>query len=146
MAKRYTSENEIRTLFRRQHGRCAMCGRMLLDVFHIDHVIALARGGTDTLDNKQLLCISCHRVKTSGTKATSLGSDIFEITKTKRLAKGKKDRKYRWPKRSFRLGQKKRDEGAGHSADGGEASDGGTGSSRDEPGHDGGSGNDPAGY
>ena len=32
--------------------------------FDIDHIVELARGGTDTLDNLQALCVQCHAIKT----------------------------------------------------------------------------------
>ena len=52
------------TLFGRQEGVCAGC-RMdfLFKIFEVDHVIPRSRGGTDHLDNLQLLCPSCNRIK-----------------------------------------------------------------------------------
>lgn len=68
-------------------ARCPLCGERLGDLsgLDFDHVQALARGGSDTLDNIRATHTACHRVKTSGTAATSLGSDVHEIAKTKRL-------------------------------------------------------------
>jgi len=46
---------------------CAMCeaeGRITLATER-DHIINLASGGTDTEDNTQGLCRSCHRMKTA---------------------------------------------------------------------------------
>ena len=37
--------------------------------YHIDHIIEIADGGTDDLDNLQALCLSCHAVKTKRSKA-----------------------------------------------------------------------------
>lgn len=43
-------------LYKRQQGRCFACRRSLpKDVFHIDHKVPLALGGTDELRNYQLL-------------------------------------------------------------------------------------------
>lgn len=122
---RYTGENELRTLNKRQKGRCAHCGRPLADVFHIDHITALARGGDNSLANKQLLCIDCHKLKTFGSKATTLGSDIFEIRKTQRLAKGKKKSKHRWPRRKFGEHKTRDHEADRDNAGGGPIGDGG---------------------
>lgn len=30
----------------------------------VDHIVPLAKGGTDDLENLQLLCIECHKIKT----------------------------------------------------------------------------------
>ena len=69
---------------------CPACGERLgdLDGLDWDHIHPLALGGSDNDNgNFQVLHRSCHRKKTSGTKATSAGSDIHEIAKTKRLDK-----------------------------------------------------------
>ena len=41
--------------------RCANCG--LEEDLALDHVIPIARGGLSTLDNLQLLCAECNRIK-----------------------------------------------------------------------------------
>ena len=56
------------TLFGRQWGKCAGCEHSFdPGHFDIDHVVPRAKGGTDHLDNLQLLCARCHRLK--GTKS-----------------------------------------------------------------------------
>ena len=56
------------TLFGRQWGKCAGCQHSFdPGQFDIDHKIPQAKGGTDHLDNLQLLCARCHRMK--GTKS-----------------------------------------------------------------------------
>ena len=37
--------------------------------YHIDHILELADGGTDSKDNLQALCLSCHTVKTNRNKS-----------------------------------------------------------------------------
>lgn len=66
---------------------CGICGEPLGCDAEIDwdHERALARGGTDTLDNIRPVHRDCHKRKTFGTGATTLGSDIHEAAKTKRL-------------------------------------------------------------
>lgn len=81
---------EYATLFLAQQGKCAICGnRLEQGNIHDDHRIALALGGTNDLSNRQLICRKpCHAVKTHGTKATSLNSDIHSMAKVKRLIAG----------------------------------------------------------
>lgn len=51
-------------LFGQQEGECAGCRMDFpFKIFEVDHVIPRARGGTDHLDNLQLLCPHCNRVK-----------------------------------------------------------------------------------
>lgn len=51
-------------LFGQQEGECAGCRLDFpFKIFEVDHVIPRARGGTDHLDNLQLLCPHCNRVK-----------------------------------------------------------------------------------
>lgn len=51
-------------LFKLQRGKCAGgCGKSLADGYNLDHRMPVARGGTNTDDNIQLLCPSCNRAK-----------------------------------------------------------------------------------
>ena len=51
-------------LFGRQEGRCNGCQFAFPFVnYHVDHVIPRAKGGTDHLDNLQLLCGACNSLK-----------------------------------------------------------------------------------
>ena len=55
------------TLFGRQEGHCAGCnGFFEIRNFTIDHIVAKSKGGTDHIDNLQLLCGACNSMK--GTK------------------------------------------------------------------------------
>ena len=58
-----------RTLFGRQEGICAGC-RVLFPFrnFTIDHIVAQSRGGTDHIDNLQLLCGACNSMKGTRTQ------------------------------------------------------------------------------
>lgn len=42
---------------------CASCGSIAVKG-EVDHIIPLAKGGTDDDDNLQLLCLACHEKKT----------------------------------------------------------------------------------
>ena len=51
-------------LFGRQEGLCAGCrSEFPYRAFEVDHVIPQSRGGTDHIDNLQLLCSFCNRTK-----------------------------------------------------------------------------------
>ena len=51
-------------LFGRQEGLCAGCKVMFpFRNFTIDHVVPQSRGGTDHIDNLQLLCGACNSLK-----------------------------------------------------------------------------------
>ena len=51
-------------LFGQQEGRCAGCRMDFpFKIFEVDHLIPRSRGGTDHLDNLQLLCPHCNRIK-----------------------------------------------------------------------------------
>ena len=58
------------TLFGRQEGLCTGCGHAFpFRNFTVDHIIPQVRGGTDHLDNLQLLCGACNSMKGNGTMA-----------------------------------------------------------------------------
>lgn len=50
-------------LYELQKGRCVCCGVSIKNGYHIDHIMPLALGGTNTDDNVQLLSPSCNRKK-----------------------------------------------------------------------------------
>lgn len=57
------------TLFGRQEGMCRGCLQFFqFRNFTIDHIVPQAKGGTDHLDNLQLLCGACNSTKGSGSQ------------------------------------------------------------------------------
>jgi 5-methylcytosine-specific restriction endonuclease McrA len=60
------SPDIVQRLFVSQRGRCACCGTRLGESFHLDHIIPIAKGGTNTDENVQLLTPTCNLQK--GTK------------------------------------------------------------------------------
>ena len=50
-------------LFALQRGKCACCGLPLGDKYHLDHIMPLALGGSNTDDNIQLLRSCCNSQK-----------------------------------------------------------------------------------
>lgn len=57
------SRNLESKLFKLQKGKCACCGASLGDDYHMDHIMPLALGGTNTDDNIQLLRARCNLQK-----------------------------------------------------------------------------------
>lgn len=59
------------TAMQRDKYLCQVClqdGRFT-EATEVDHVIALSRGGTDSLTNLQAICTACHRRKTAADRA-----------------------------------------------------------------------------
>ena len=61
---RYNSPANKQRLYGEQAGHCAGCGgHFYMRHLEIDHIISRSKGGTDHIDNLQLLCGACNRVK-----------------------------------------------------------------------------------
>lgn len=44
---------------------CASCGRVVaLRDFELDHIVPLHKGGAESDENRQVLCVGCHAAKT----------------------------------------------------------------------------------
>ena len=57
------------TLYGQQEGLCAGCQTLFpIRNLTIDHVVARSRGGSDHLDNLQLLCGACNSTKGAKTQ------------------------------------------------------------------------------
>lgn len=52
-------------LFVLQKGKCACCRKPLGDDYHLDHIMPLSRGGSNTDDNMQLLRAGCNLKKSA---------------------------------------------------------------------------------
>ena len=53
-------------IYNKYDGKCQLCGRKIEFRFAtLDHIIPLAQGGIDSLDNIQLACKCCNRQKAS---------------------------------------------------------------------------------
>jgi 5-methylcytosine-specific restriction protein A len=73
------SKRTKRDAFVRAEGNCEGCGaRLTIGKYHYDHIIPDGLGGEAILDNCAVLCVACHKVKTT-TK------DVPLIAKTKRI-------------------------------------------------------------
>ena len=58
----YTAE-DIKAIYKAQRGRCGYCRASLKAGYEVDHIKAIARGGTNDRSNLQLLCETCNRRK-----------------------------------------------------------------------------------
>lgn len=59
-----------RLLFGQQEGRCnGCCVSFPFRNLTVDHIVARSKGGTDHIDNLQLLCGACNSTKGTGTQA-----------------------------------------------------------------------------
>ena len=57
---------QLATLYLAQGGRCKKCKVKIQQGFcEDDHIIPLACGGTNDIENRQLLCPPCHSIKTN---------------------------------------------------------------------------------
>ena len=60
------SEDVKRLLYLNSNGKCAICGEPLLyDNITLDHRVPLKMGGADTVENLQISCLECNRLKGS---------------------------------------------------------------------------------
>lgn len=64
---KWTAE-DLKLLHGKQHGLCAYCGHPYGQAFEVDHVIPLAKGGTNWPYNIVIACPRCNRSK--GAKMT----------------------------------------------------------------------------
>jgi len=57
------TKHDIAALMKLQRGLCVACRCDIRQAFHVDHIVALARGGSNDKTNLQLLCATCNRSK-----------------------------------------------------------------------------------
>jgi len=60
-SRNHLSASKRKRILLRGKGRCVKCGSR--ENLEIDHVVPLARGGSNRLENLQLLCQDCNRRK-----------------------------------------------------------------------------------
>jgi len=57
----YTPD-DVERQYRMQNGKCWWCGKTVGQKYHVDHIVPLARGGSNKPNN---ICISCPRCNLS---------------------------------------------------------------------------------
>ena len=60
-SRRYIPVAIRRSVFERDGYACVVCGA--IDRLSLDHIIAYSRGGEDTVENLQTMCVSCNSKK-----------------------------------------------------------------------------------
>jgi 5-methylcytosine-specific restriction endonuclease McrA len=68
----------IREKVLRLAPHCAMClkdGKVTPGA-EVDHIIPLCKDGTDDLENLQVLCVECHKVKTANDMGYKIKPEI----------------------------------------------------------------------
>lgn len=65
MVERKVFSMEMRNnVYEKTKGKCALCGKIVrFDLFTIDHIIPLAKGGTNDIENLQCTCKHCNAMK-----------------------------------------------------------------------------------
>ena len=71
--RRQRTPRERAQIFENAGGRCAICTRKLGpgDSWELDHVLAIAAGGSDDDDNLRVACSWCHQPKSAGDTTTA---------------------------------------------------------------------------
>lgn len=54
---------DIKDIFKSQSGKCAYCKAKVGNDYHVDHIIAVTKGGTNYRSNLQILCPPCNHSK-----------------------------------------------------------------------------------
>ncbi|WP_370644632.1 HNH endonuclease [Methylorubrum sp. B1-46] len=57
------SLKDIGRILKQQSSKCAYCKIELKNKYHVDHIVPLARGGTNWPNNLQILCATCNLQK-----------------------------------------------------------------------------------
>ena len=77
---------------------CELCRGLIVGRGQFDHVVADGLGGDPTLDNCQVLCSPCHRIKTH-----TEDRPIMTKADNQRKSHAGVKRKHQWPKRKFNM-------------------------------------------
>jgi 5-methylcytosine-specific restriction endonuclease McrA len=57
------TQTDIDAIFALQRGRCAYCRRSIRNGYHVDHIVPLSKGGSNSRRNLQLTCAACNMSK-----------------------------------------------------------------------------------
>lgn len=54
---------EVKDLIEDQHGKCVYCKTDIREIYHIDHIVPVSKGGSSWPENLQILCPPCNLSK-----------------------------------------------------------------------------------
>lgn len=58
------TQKERSIIYKKDNGKCYLCGKELLySEMTLDHVMPLAKGGADCMENLRCCCVNCNRWK-----------------------------------------------------------------------------------
>ncbi len=77
------TEEDCAEVFANHDNQCAECGGC--EGLTLDHIVPLASGGGNTLDNLQLLCADCHRAKTARESRRNNGARKLTAAQTEEI-------------------------------------------------------------
>lgn len=73
--RRCFTAKERRDIYVRDKGICGICGKFVPpDIFTIDHIVPISKGGTYEYSNLQCCCRKCNQLK-----ADALPDDFFQV-------------------------------------------------------------------
>lgn len=62
--RRMYTQKERSIIYKKDNGKCYLCGKELLySEMTLDHVMPLAKGGADCMENLRCCCVNCNRWK-----------------------------------------------------------------------------------
>ena len=71
--------SDIERIGKAQKYKCAICRKNIRNDFHADHIVPLAKGGSNSSSNIQLLCPTCNRKKSHRDPVEFMQSQGFLI-------------------------------------------------------------------
>jgi len=91
--KEHFTASELFDLLDRTGYSCAACGvKETSGELSIDHKVPLSRGGTNTIDNIQILCLTCNQLKSDKAIAYCDGEPLIIDAPLVAVPKGRKTR------------------------------------------------------
>lgn len=64
MKRRKWTKEERKRIYQKYKGHCAYCGcKIRIEEMQVDHIVALKRGGADSIENANPACRMCNKYK-----------------------------------------------------------------------------------
>lgn len=57
------SSKDLLTMLEHQNNKCVYCRTDISSIYHVDHIVPISKGGSNYLENIQLLCPTCNMRK-----------------------------------------------------------------------------------